>query len=85
MVKKPADFSNVKSGLVESARRRRDARRISGTRSSPATASPRSPSVSTATPTAGRRSSRPNRDQLEDPDLIHPGQKLKIPAAQKSI
>jgi uncharacterized protein YidB (DUF937 family) len=26
-----------------------------------------------------------NRDQIKDPDLIRPGQKLKIPAAQKSI
>ncbi len=26
-----------------------------------------------------------NRDQIEDPDLIRPGQKLKIPAAQKSL
>jgi nucleoid-associated protein YgaU len=25
-----------------------------------------------------------NRDQIKDPDLIRPGQKLKIPAAQKS-
>jgi nucleoid-associated protein YgaU len=24
-----------------------------------------------------------NRDQIKDPDLIRPGQKLKIPAAQK--
>jgi nucleoid-associated protein YgaU len=26
-----------------------------------------------------------NRDQIKDPDLIQPGQKLKIPAAQKSV
>ena len=26
-----------------------------------------------------------NRDQIKDPDLIRPGQKLKIPAAQKSV
>jgi nucleoid-associated protein YgaU len=26
-----------------------------------------------------------NRDQIKDPDLIKPGQKLKIPAAQKSL
>lgn len=26
-----------------------------------------------------------NRDQIKDPDLIHPGQKLKIPAVQKSL
>jgi nucleoid-associated protein YgaU len=26
-----------------------------------------------------------NRDQIKDPDLIQPGQKLKIPAAQKSL
>jgi nucleoid-associated protein YgaU len=26
-----------------------------------------------------------NRDQIQDPDLIRPGQKLKIPAAQKSV
>jgi uncharacterized protein YidB (DUF937 family) len=26
-----------------------------------------------------------NRDQLENPDLIHPGQKLKIPTVQKSV
>jgi uncharacterized protein YidB (DUF937 family) len=26
-----------------------------------------------------------NRDQLKDPDLIQPGQKLKIPTAQKSL
>ena len=25
-----------------------------------------------------------NRDQIKDPDLIRPGQKLKIPAAQQS-
>ncbi|HEX5066562.1 MAG TPA: LysM peptidoglycan-binding domain-containing protein [Myxococcota bacterium] len=25
-----------------------------------------------------------NRDQLDDPDLIHPGQKLKIPSVPKS-
>jgi uncharacterized protein YidB (DUF937 family) len=26
-----------------------------------------------------------NRDQLENPDLIHPGQELKIPTVQKSV
>jgi uncharacterized protein YidB (DUF937 family) len=26
-----------------------------------------------------------NRDQIENPDLIHPGQKLKIPTAPKSV
>jgi nucleoid-associated protein YgaU len=26
-----------------------------------------------------RRIYEANRDQIEDPDLIHPGQKLKIP------
>ena len=26
-----------------------------------------------------------NREEIKDPDLIHPGQKLKIPAAQKSV
>jgi nucleoid-associated protein YgaU len=26
-----------------------------------------------------------NRDQIEDPDLIRPGQKLKIPTAQKPV
>jgi nucleoid-associated protein YgaU len=26
-----------------------------------------------------------NRDQIKDPDLIKPGQKLKIPAAQKPV
>jgi nucleoid-associated protein YgaU len=28
-----------------------------------------------------RRIFEANRDQIENPDLIHPGQKLKIPAA----
>ena len=26
-----------------------------------------------------------NRDQIDNPDLIHPGQKLKIPTVQKSV
>jgi len=26
-----------------------------------------------------------NRDQIDDPDLIQPGQKLKIPAQQKQV
>ncbi|HXK21284.1 MAG TPA: LysM peptidoglycan-binding domain-containing protein [Myxococcota bacterium] len=26
-----------------------------------------------------------NRDQIRDPDLIHPGQKLKIPSVSKPV
>ncbi len=82
--KKPADFSNVRSGS-------------SSTAPSPAPSAPAaSTSVRTYTVVSGDSLSKiakreygdaqkwraifeANRDQISNPDLIHPGQVLKIP------
>lgn len=81
---KKADFSNVRSGSST----RPDATAAGGateTRYTVRSGDTLSEIAKREYGDAGqwRRIYEANRDQLDDPDLIHPGQELKIPAGER--
>jgi len=78
--KKKADFSNVQSGSSTAP----DASRQQGTytvKSGDSLSAIAKREYGDAS--EWRRIFEANRDQIKDPDLIHPGQELKIPPRQE--
>ena len=82
--KPKADFSNVQSGSstnapeVPEAQARQPAARTYTVKSGDSLSAIAKKEYGDAG--AWRRIFEANRDQISDPDLIHPGQELKIPA-----
>jgi nucleoid-associated protein YgaU len=88
--KEKADFSNVRSGSSTSAPdtgRQRDIRQQSATKYTVRQGDTLSAIAKREYGDAGawRRIYEANRDQIDNPDLIHPGQELTIPKAEGGI